>query len=711
MKVKHLKNFNEPIIYINKLQDETLAVIDANTTIRFLDKESFETIDGFKAKIKHKRYKNKRVALSTDKQYFGSIVADDKETRLFSITTKKAIAKVSRHQGEVSCVGLDPRNRYLFSCGDDGKTFAIDIKNAKLAFTLPPHPDTINDIAFNKTGQWVATCSYDRKISVYNLDMMQYNEKLAGHSKPVMKLCFVSKNRLVSIDKDGGTIVWNLYNNSIITRLSGVHDDVTAMVSDTDGKFLFVGTKLGYVIVFDLELYEMIARDYIKLDSTITSMYYDNEEHFLLLGAENGDVRKYNIYEDIEIIKFHVQKRNFKEVEEHIQNNPILKSTEIYHVLETIWDKTLNKARKLLEIGKKEEALKLLKPYQQIPSKNSIINKTLQDYENFQKFYNLVVAGKYALAYSLANQFPVYKNSNLFQKMEEAWREKMKKAQKLSLNPKTIDEAKELLKPYRGISEKAKDIQELFVQSDVYNRFKIALGSKDFKQVYIYLERHPFLKNFPEYHLLLNYAQSLYEKALEHLKKSELSLVLKYLRMLTDFHEYESKVQELIGDIETRYGFFEALKEDDLSKAYDYLAKNEELLETPEGQKLEKHWETTLQEANKYAAKGDILSLEDTLKDFLKIPSKYSAIASIFSYAYMSQLEQAVIVKQPQSMIERGIKNYVSFFGLNEQIETFFKIFQKHYPDTKLNLELLHKGSITMWRPTMIVNSILDEIE
>jgi len=708
MKVKRLKNYNEPIIHIKKMDDHSLAVIDANTTIYFLDREKLSIKEGFKAKIKHQRYTTKRVDLSTNKKAFGSIVKEDKETRLFSIATKKAVGKITRHQGDVSCIAMDPRNRYLFSCGDDGKTFVMDINNAKLAFTLPPHPDTINDISFNKTGQWVATCSYDKKINLYNLDMMQPNKKLIGHTKPVMKLCFISKNRLVSIDKDSAAIVWNLYDSSVITRLSGIHDDVTAIVSDYNGKFMFIGTKLGYVIAFDMETYELITRDYIKVDSTITSMMFDSKKHFLYIGCENGDVRLYDIYENIDVIKYHIHKRNFKKVEEHIHDNPVLKHTEIYNILDQLWEKTLTKAKKYLEIGKRSEALELLKPYQSLPSKNSIINKTLQDYENFKKFYDLVMSGKYALAYSLANQFPVYKESNLYQKMEDLWRQKMKEAQKLSLNPKTLEQAKEILKPYRGISEKAKDIQDLFLQSDVYNRFRVALSSKDFKQVNVYLEKFPFLKNFPDYHMMLNYAQNLYETALEYLKKNDLGTVLKYLRVLSDFKEYEKKVQELIGDIETRYNFFEALKEENLSKAYDFLAKNEELLETPEGKKLEQKWDKILIKANRHAAKGEIEILKDVLEEFLSIPSKYPAIATIFAYAYMTQLEQAIKREEDQQYIEKGIKNYVLMFGKTEEIENFEKIFKSRYKQSKLNLDLLSAGSIDRWHPSMIVDSIFD---
>ena len=74
----------------------------------------------------------------------------------------------------------------------------------------------------------------------------------------------------------------------------------------------------------------------------------------------------------------------------------------------------------------------------------------------------------------------------------------------------------------------------------------------------------------------------------------------------------------------------------------------------------------------------------------------------------MSQLEDALENKKEQKLIEDGIKHYISFFGVQEQIEGFFNIFKELYPSTKLDIETLVKGAINMWRPAMIVNSILD---
>ena len=196
MKATREKNFNKPIILIKILDDDSLLVVDADTTVRYLDKTNFSILNGFKANIKHERYKTNVVSFTTTGSFFAAMSADCKESVLYNAQTKKMIAKMNRHQGEVSCVGIDPKNRYMFSCGDDGKTFVVDIKSGKLAFTLPVHVDTVNDIVFSDNSQWIATCSYDRKISLFNLAMMTPKDKLKAHSAPITKLKFLTDHRL-----------------------------------------------------------------------------------------------------------------------------------------------------------------------------------------------------------------------------------------------------------------------------------------------------------------------------------------------------------------------------------------------------------------------------------------------------------------------------------------------------------------------------------
>lgn len=708
MEAIKIKNITKPVILIKILQNNKIVVIDNETTIRYFDRDNIDNVSGFKVKIKHIRYKADMVCVSNDGEYLATLSADCKESILYNLKTKKAVAKVNRHQGEVSCVGIDPANRYMFSCGDDGKTFAIDVKSGKLVFTLPVHVDTVNDIAFSANSNWVVTASYDRKISPFNLATMSPRDKLKAHAAPVMKQLFISQNKFVSVDKNSTAIVWNVYSGKIIARLQGIHDDVTQLAVDGEQKFLFLSTMLGYVLLYDAQTYELLSSKYIKLSSQITALAFDDKKNELIIGTESGDILFYNIYEGEDKLKELLANKEFTAIQQEAEINPILAYTQIYHVISNLWETTLKKAKIALQKGDQKTAILLFKNFKNIPEKNKIIQKVMLEYAEFEKFTTLAKAGKIPLAYNLANIHPLYKESNIYKSLEKNWKKAFAQAQKYALNPKGAEQAKQVLAPYRGLSEKTKLIQELLTKGETYKRFRVALGQKDFIICFELIKQNPYLQEFPEYGVLMSYADSLYIKSQEFLNKGDTHNAIKMLRVLQNFTDFADEVKILMRDIENKQKFFNAIKDDDMVLAYNMLAETEELLETSDGKRLHEQWNSDVSLANEQAVNGNAKEIKNILASYMKISSKYAPLAIIFGWAYMVQLENAVKAKKDKAEIENGIKNYMLSFGLQDQVENFYMIFKKRYPDSKLSLEFLTQGSMKMWRPTMIVDSILD---
>lgn len=708
MEVVNSKSLKKPIISLKVLKDQRLLVVDDESTVRYMDKLTLEMKSGFKAHIKHARYQTKVIDFSVDGDFFATLTADCQESRLYNAKTKKIVAKVQRHSGEVSCVGIEPTTKYMFSSGDDGKTYATDIKSAKLIFTLPSHVDTINDIAFSKNSNWVATASYDKKISLFNLITMSPKEKLKGHASAVMIVRFFGKNQLISIDKNSTAIIWNIYSGKIVERLAGIHDSVTHITISGDEKFLFLGTALGYVLLYDLKSFELLSPRYIKISSPITAMEFDGENNHLILGTQDGFLMYFNIYEGEEKLKLLLKNKAFEEIQKTALDNPILAYTKVYNIVTHLWETTLEKAKIALQNGKEKTALALFSHFKEIPSKNKIIQQVLRDYEEFDKFASYAKSGKLPLAYSIANRHKSYKESKPYQALEKNWKKAFLQAQKYAMQPKGADIAKEILIPYRGISEKTKLIQELLTQGDVYQRFRIAFGQKDFKMCFELIKLHPFLKEFSEYDSILSYGDTLYIKSHQLMKEGNTHSTIKILRTLIDFPEFSEEVKELTKEIDSRQKFFKAIDEKDIATAYNMMVIAEDLQETDDGMKLQELWHDDMMLANSYALDGDAKGAAKTLEKYKHISSKYMAIGSVLSLAYMAQLEEAIEHKLPQHTIENGIKNYILNFGVQDQIENILHYFKDIYPESKLTLEHLTHGSLSMWRPSMLVNSILE---
>ena len=708
MKVVDSKNIKEPVILLKILNNNSLLVVDNDTTVRYFDTTSLTLIDGFKAKIHHRRYKSNMVAFADNDLNFVSITPDCEESMLFNTKTKKMITKVDRHHGEVSCVGIDPSCKYMFSCGEDGKTYAFDLKSGKLIFTLPVHVDTINDIAFSKNSNWVATASYDKKISLFNLATMSPKTKLKAHAAPVMKIRFLSANRLVSVDKNSTAIIWNIYSGKVIERLQGIHDDVTQITTSSDDKFLFLGTDLGYVLLYDLTTYEILSKHYIKLHSTITALEFDEQTQHLIIGTEDGTLLLYDIYEGQDKLKELLRQKDFEGMQKEAENNPILRYTDIFNLMSNLWNSVLQKAKIALQTGDKDKAILLFRHFKNVPSKNVIMQKVMLEYVDFEKFAKLAKDGKLALAYGLANRHSMYKESNVYKILEANWKKAFLEAQKYALDPKGAEKAKEILAPYRGLSEKTKLIQELLTKGEVYKRFRVSIGQKDFRICFELIKLNSFLKEFPEYETLIAYADRLYIKSKKLIESGDTHSAIKLLRVLEDFSDFKEEVNELILSIESREKFFNAVEEDDLALAYNLMNRFEDLQDTKDGKILQKAWNNDLSISNAYAVEGNIEGVKKSLEKYMKISSKYTTLATVFGWCYMVQLEHALKQKKAKVVLENGIKNYMLSFGLQDQIENFFKLFKSHYPKSKLNLEHLAQGSKVMWRPSMITNSILE---
>ncbi len=702
------KNFQQPIILTKILDDDRLLVVDATTTIRYLNKDTLEIVGGFKANITHMRYKTSVVAFSSDGEYFSSLTADCRQTKLFNTNTKKTIATMERHHGAGACTGIDAHNRYMYSCGEDGKTFVTDIKSGKLAFTMPIHADSINDIAFSANGNWVATASYDKRISLFNVSTMTPKHKLRAHASPIIKIKFLSKNRLFSVDKKNSAMIWNIYSGKVIERLNGIHDDVTQVVVGGEERFLFVGTSLGYIMVYELDKYEQLAKKYIKISSAVTSLEFDEKSNHLIIGSEDGDVLCYNIYEGEQNLRSLIQNKEYNFLQKYVDENPLLVYTKIYDVIANLWEKTLEKAVYCLQNGDRKMAVALFAQFKNIPSKNKIMQNILNEYQDFDKFALLAKQDKIVLAYGLANLHPMYKDAKIYKMMEAKWKKAFEVAQKYSLDPKGMDKAREILSPYRGISDKTKLMQELFTKGEVYKRFRVAIGQKDFKICFELIKQNPYLREFPEYELLMNYGDSLYMKSQGLIKNGDTHAAIKMLRILADFSDFAEEAKALMFDVEARQRFFKAVTEEDIVNSYNILATSEDLQSTDDGQRLQKQWNDDLMVANAFAVEGDVKGIKKALEKYLTISSKYMSLGTVFGWAYMVQLENAMKEGRDKFAIENGIKNYILNFGLQDQILSFFEIFTKEYKDSKLNIELLSKGSLSMWRPSMIVESILE---
>ncbi len=706
-----IKNFNikQPVLMLKILNNGSLGIMDAQTSLRLIDINAYKIIGGFKTNVVHKHYFGSHVDIAPGGAVCASVISGTNNAAVFSVAKKGMLYKVGRHQGAIESLAIDPNGRYLVTGGQDGKTFVWSLKTARLAFTLPPHADYVTTVAFSNNGQWLATGSYDKTVTLLNIATMRKPLKLRAHTSAIIKLMFLSKFRLLSVDKEGGIIIWDTRNGKNIKRMTKVNDDVTAITISHDSRFLFVGTKLGYIALYDLETYELLTQKYLKSKESISALGFLADHFRLAVGTVDGNVDIYPLFGNQKLYEEMIANREYEIFYAAVEDNPILTYSESYKQIERIWEASMDKAKQFLEKSQKEMAVKLLSSFQGIPKKNAFINQILKDYERYDIFKNYVQEQRFPLAYSMIQTHPIFKDSEPYKIMEKQWKKALMKAQELILSKNGEDQARQLLMPYRGISQKAQIIQQLFTERKLYLYFKKLIAQKEFVKLFDLVRNHPFLTEFDEYQMVLEYADKLYINAQQAYVKEDYVTAQKLSVMLKEFPDYMQEAQEMEDTIRAKQLFYDAIVAGNLVNAFSYLASYPLLYDTKEGQRLEAQWNECVDEALKLSAKGDAKAIQTAIEPYLNISAKYEAIANLYQQCYNVQLEQALKIRKDNTELERGIKNYLAMFGEDDFITYYVNRYNTTY-QKGFNIEAQRVGDITNWTPKAIVHSILDAV-
>ncbi|CAK96171.1 uncharacterized protein An01g07460 [Aspergillus niger] len=104
----------------------------------------------------------------------------------------------------------------------------------------------IRTIAWNPTGQLIATGSADRTLRIWNPERSQvkYSTELRGHTAGIEKVVFnpVRDSELASCSTDGTVRVWDVRSKTCVSRLD-VGGEAFTLSWSADGRVMIVGRK------------------------------------------------------------------------------------------------------------------------------------------------------------------------------------------------------------------------------------------------------------------------------------------------------------------------------------------------------------------------------------------------------------------------------------------------------------------------------------
>ncbi|MEC7988099.1 MAG: WD40 repeat domain-containing protein, partial [Myxococcota bacterium] len=153
---------------------------------------------------------------------------------------------------------------------------------------LKGHRKKISDITFSPNGRWLATCSFDRTIRIWDGKKgIQKAVLFGGHRNRIRRLTYrIDGEQLASVGDDGGARLWDMKTGRRMFRLLGHETPATHVCYSPNGRFLVTAAEDATVFIWSVETAERI----LKLgpyDGGISDICFDKEGMWIAIAHKN----------------------------------------------------------------------------------------------------------------------------------------------------------------------------------------------------------------------------------------------------------------------------------------------------------------------------------------------------------------------------------------------------------------------------------------
>lgn len=686
MKISQQFDIKAGVHTMQLLEDGNLSVLDVNNALRIFDLDSFKLLDGFKSKLSENVLYINNMAISRDGSYLCLYNKDKKEVSLLDNRNRKFVHEIRAHSGGVETVEFTRDSKYFITGGMEGRLYMWSVSTGKKVDTLSHHYDAVSAISSNDNGHWIATAGYDKIIKVFNRSFRKNHYKLISHQAPVTTVNFLSNQRLLSTDKEGTILVWDVLKSSVIARLPKFDAHITAVCFDKDEEFLFVSALGGMVGLYNLRENRLLKIDFLKQLAGVTQMHYCDERRLLIFGLSNGHIPIYELKKEEDAFGQLMKDKEFNACYMMAEDNPLLAYSPIFGKLEALFEKAYEHAQNLLRSGKTQEAREILKHFTSSSTKRLLIQKLFKDFALFNSFSNAVKTKKYMMAYSLAEEYSTLKETPEYKAMEEEWRRVLIIVRKIINEKSSEEKIKQLFRPFMGVPGKNLIIKTLYSNKNVYILFRKHLKEKDYFSAFKLASGHPFLEELEEYENLLKIGELFQDNTQNTFNGGDYYDAVKLCDILSCFPAQKKFAEGLKHRANIYAETMQYYAEKQFSAVYNMIEEHPYLESAKIAVDIENGFITYYEKAENYAASGDVEAVKKVMEKFSKIKSKQPSIYHLVKIAYWAQIEKAAIDNASDSSLKEAFSLYQKTFGYESMLDDLLKGIQQ-FRDIKISFD------------------------
>lgn len=607
--------------------------------------------------------------ISPSKSSTGVVLRDNK--------TVIKIASLKWHKASVSSSQFSPNGQYLATGGEDGKTFVFQLPSLKLASSLPPCPDYISAVVFDKGGEKLASASFDGVVTILDLEVGRITDTVEVESVVEDGIFINGGSQFFFACRDGKVGIYNLETKKIIRQELG-KEWFTRVQTTPDDQFIILGTKSNLLYIVRLEDFEVLHM--LPLEHNGVSALEIGMDK-LIVAFIDGYVEFYNLKKSLDTFQGLIDEGNlFDAIKLTKDENIFLSLLPVYtKAIEKQWKITLKEAIDLLATNKFQEAVSLVHPFMDDKRKKAEFSQYAQQVEAVSKFCDAWESKDVVTAYKIAEQTPEVKKLPFYDMLEEYFLQVFNAAKKLLIIDMNanLPKAQALLKPFLNVRSKKDVANSLLKESKRFYQADMLLKERKFAEFFKLAEKFPMLKQTNSYDKAMYMIPQVIDRVNQLISNKKYEKAIELSTFLSTLVPFKDVGAENLRLIENQQNFLTAIDDQDIKRAYDLALQEPRLQAMPEYTELNNTFKDLAKEATNLAGEGQSNKVIDLLNPYFEIEYWKDKIASIIKISYLYELDNAAQNKAAFSDVnwKKSVGVYLDRFGLDEEIS---KICESH---------------------------------